>query len=50
MENLENEKNIFQTFFHFPDNGKKHERIMDNHGKIMEFDYRKPLGTLKVTT
>ncbi len=25
---------------------KKHERIMENHGKIMEFDSRKPLGTL----
>ncbi len=45
MENLENEKSIFQTW---KNNGiwKNDARVMENHGKIMEFDSGKALGTL----
>ena len=28
------------------DHGKNHERTLENHGKIMEFDSGKLLGTL----
>ena len=42
MENLENEKvNVFARR-----SWRNDERVMENHGKIMEYDSGKALGTL----